>query len=255
MRIASYLGLGVSVLGFAAFLALIYGAWWAKREADRQVDDAATKANAAIGVAGKAIALVRDVISKAEIDLEAARITAVSPKPPSDPFMRFVLMQANEQLPTDMERARDAVGIASETAVIAQAALDVFDDRPDEQAALGIQPDQVKAARDHLDKATNDIREARSVLGLPLNHPNAKLTDEQYAAVHQALEQGKGVTNKIDATLLNAHDRVESAKQKANFWSLRLAVAATLLGVVGALGQLFMARSCIRGLIAARQAA
>jgi hypothetical protein len=41
---------------------------------------------------------------------------------------------------------------------------------------------------------------------------------------------------------------VANAKQKAEFWSLRLAVAATVLGLVGALGQVFMLRACVRGL-------
>src|SRR5947208_3432032 len=104
-RVASFAGLVLSVVGFVAFIALICGAWWAKREADRQVTDAVGKANAAIDVAGKAIALVKDVIARAAIDLEAARVTAEAPAPPTDPFMRLVLGQANRQLPSDMERA------------------------------------------------------------------------------------------------------------------------------------------------------
>ena len=247
-RIASFLGLMVAVVGFVAFIALIYGAWWAKREANKQVNDAVGKANSAIDVAGKAIGLVKDVIARAETDLEAARVTAAAPAPPEDPFLRLVLGHANRQLPTDMERARDAVGIASESAVIVQSALAVFDDRPDEQAALGIHPDQMKHAHDQLEKATSDLRQARSVLGLPINHPDAKITDDQYQAVHQALGQGKDITTKLDGALDNARGRVATAKQKAEFWSLRLAIGASVLGGLGILGQLFMARACIHGL-------
>jgi hypothetical protein len=248
-RVASFVGVVVAVAGFVAFVGLIYGAWWAKREADRQVTDAVGKANSAIDVAGKAVNLVKDVLSRAEADVENARANATSaPAPANDPFMRLMVAQANRQLPGDMERARDAVAIASETAVVAQSAIDVFDERSDAQAALGIHPEQMKTARDHLDKATTDLRQAQSVLGLPINHPDARLTDDQYQAVRQALDQGKGITEKLDGAIDNARTRVATAQRKAEFWSLRLAVAATVLGGVGALGQVFMLRACVRGL-------
>jgi hypothetical protein len=250
-RILSFFGLILSLVAFTAFIALIYGSWWAKHEADRQVTDAAGKANSALDVAGKAVTIVKDVIARAEKDLDDARKTAAPPVgPPPDPFMRLVVTQANRQLPSDMERARVAVGIASETAVVVQSALNVFDDRPDEQAALGIHPDQMKKAHDQLHKATTELHKARSVLGLPLSHPDAKLTDEEYQIVFSAIDQGKEITGKLDEAITNARTRVDTAKRKAEIWSLRLAIGVSVLGGLGALGQLFMARACIRGLCA-----
>ncbi|HJZ59539.1 MAG TPA: hypothetical protein VKE74_31635 [Gemmataceae bacterium] len=246
--VLSFVGLFVSVIGFVAFIGLIVGAWWAKREADRQVADAVSKAEAAADLAGRAIGLVKEVIARADSDLVAARIASAEPAPEVSPFVRLTIRQANRQLPADMERARDAVGLASDAMVVANAALDVFADRPEEQARLGINPNDMKAAREHLDAAARDVRNARSVLGLPFDHPDMPMTDEEAAQMKQALDRAREFTNQLDGDLANARQRIDTAKRQAHMWTLRIALGATVLGSLGALGQLFLARACVRGL-------
>lgn len=240
--VLSVVGLVVSVAGFVTFIGLIFGAWWARQEADREVDTAADRAMAAAEVADRAIRLVDDVIDRAEQDLAEAR-AAPPPEPNVNPLLRMTVNRAAGDLAGGVDRARDAVGIASDAMVVADAALSVFADRPEEQAQLGIRPGQLDAARQSLDATSRQLRQAQSLFGVRLT----PMTQAEISQVEQALASARQFTSDLRGSLENAKKRVEDARQKAHIWALRVAVIATVVGSVGAIGQVFLFRACVRG--------
>jgi hypothetical protein len=240
----SVVGLLASVVGFVAFVGLVVGAWWAKQQAEQKVDVLATKAEAAAAVAERAIGLVDEVLDRAELDLAQARAAPSAEDPAVNPFLRLTVNRAAGELPGGMDRAREAVGVASETVVVLDAAIAVFAERPEDQTALGLRPEQLQDARDKLNTASTELRRARSLLGVRLS----ALSPEEINAVQQALDHVRRLTKRLRAALDEARQRVQTAREKGKVWSLRVALATTGLGSLAALGQLFMARACVRGL-------
>src|SRR5204863_491964 len=78
-------GLVLSMAGFIIFIALGIGAWFAKREADKQLASAVEKAHRAGDVASQVIQLVREVIARAKSSLNSARAETRPSGEPEDP--------------------------------------------------------------------------------------------------------------------------------------------------------------------------
>jgi hypothetical protein len=241
--VLSAAGLVLAVAGFVVFVALAGGVWAVKREADQQVVAAAAKAHSAADVAARVIALIREVIARARLGLTAAR-TESAAVPPAEPdlFVRMAMRQARRELPAQVDRARDAVGVASDALVVAGAALDVFEGQPGDGTALGIRPEEMQAARGQLDAAGTDLRNARTVLGVALP------ADGQLANVDAALDRAQALTDRFDGALARARQKVDTTRTRAELWALRGAAAVSALAALAALGQVFMARACWRGL-------
>jgi hypothetical protein len=66
--------------------------------------------------------------------------------------------------------------------------------------------------------------------------------------VEAALVQARDFNEKMGQVVTDARERLEFLKHTVDVWTLRLALGTTALCAVGALGQLFMARACWRGL-------
>lgn len=247
--VLSATGLVLAVGGFVVFAALGVGAWAAKREADRQVAAAAATAHQAEDVAARVIALVREIIARAQAGLAAARTQPVEPAGvKQDPLVQFALRKAKRDLPADVERAREAIGTASEAVIIADAALGVFEEKPREGSALGVRREDIHTARSQLDSAASDLKNARRVLGVSIPGPDRPTTPEQLDNADAALARATEVTDSLDRALGLARQKVDVAQQKAEVWSLRVALAVAGLAGLAAVGQVFMARSCWRGL-------
>jgi hypothetical protein len=241
LRSLAVLGLAVAVVGFVLFAALGVGAWVAKREADRRVAEIATRANAAVDAAGQGVGLLREVIARSEADLHLARAThPATGTPPADPFTRMFVNRAVQNLPGGLHQARDVVGTAADAVRVADAALAVFAERPGEAATLGVHDSELDAARQQLRQASSGLGEAGRLIG------DADPTT--LSAVEEALTRAKVVADRLDAALARARQGVENARRLTGVWSLRAAVSATVLAVLGAAGQVFMARACWRAL-------
>jgi hypothetical protein len=103
----------------------------------------------------------------------------------------------------------------------------------------------MQAAHTQLDAAAADLKNARRVLGVPI--PGAA-TPDQLSNVDAALAQAAEVTDRFDTALDRVRHKLDAATRQAGVWSLRAAVAVTALSALAALGQVFMARACWRGL-------
>jgi hypothetical protein len=252
-RALSVAGLLLAVAGFVTFVGLGVGAWVAKREADRQAAAVSEKAHQAGDIAERVIALVREIIARARGGLAVARsgpADAAGAGAPLDPVMQMVVWKAKRDLPGDVARARDAVGTASEALIVAEAALNVFQEQPVDGTALGVGPGDMQAAKTQLDAAASDLKTARRVLGVPIPHPDGAggATPEQLSNVEAALARATEVTDRFDIALDRVRQKVDAATRQAGVWSLRAAVAVSALSALAALGQVFMARACWRGL-------
>lgn len=239
----SLVGFLVSIFGFALFVGLIVGAWWAKGKADRKADELADKAETAARLADRAIALVNDVLDRSEQDLALAK-SAPDEVQPVNPFVRLTVNKAADELPGGVDRAREAVGMASDAVIVLDAALGVFADRPEDQAALGIPIGELEAAKQHLHATSTELRKARSIFGVRL----APLRPDEIDAVKQALDHTRRFTAELKRVLEVARQQVEDTRRKSQLWTLRIALIATVVSLLAALGQVFMARACWRGL-------
>jgi hypothetical protein len=190
------------------------------------------------------------VIARAEAGLAAARAEAASQPPAKneDPLVRIAMAKARRELPAQVERARDAVGIASEALVVAGAAIDVFEERPSDGSTLGIRPEDMQNARSQLDTAAGELSNARHVLGIPIPNADGSATPEQLTQVEDALRRARAVTDQMDGALGEAREKVNLAKDQVETWTLRAALCATALGGLATLGQFCMARACLRGI-------
>jgi hypothetical protein len=244
-KLISALGLLLSAAGFVVFLALAVGVWYAKREADKQMNTAVARAHQAGDVACQVIKLVREVVARAKASLSTARTESQpAASQPVDPMVKFAMWKAKKELPGEVEKARDAVHIASEAVIIAESFLDVFVEHKPDETALGVRAGDITAARTQLESAAGDLRNVRTVLGVPVGTVSA----EQYSQVDQALTTATDVTNRVDDALKDARIKVDAAKAAADHWSVWLAVIVTALGTLAAVGQVFLFRACRRGL-------
>jgi hypothetical protein len=257
-RVVSGVGLVVAVVGYGAFTAVGIAAWVVRAEVDRQTAILSGKAAAAADVVGRAISLVREVIARAEVGLAEARVEANEPPPkgPINPFVAVGLKQATRELPGRVELARDAVVTASDAVVVAETALDVLTENPEVGERFGVNAHALHTSRKQLDAAARDLRGARTVLGFPIpGQELAPISPELLRAVDESLTRAKGYADALEQALDAARDKVRTTKARTLRWSLRLAVGATVLAVLGATGMVFMGVACVRKLRAKRDAA
>lgn len=239
------LGLILGLAGFVAFIGIGVGVWIGKREADRQLASNVEKAHRAGDIASNVVTLVRQIISRAKESLAAARAESLLPPgDEQDPFVRLAVWKAKRELPGQVDKARDAVSMASDAVVVAGAVLDVFDERKPDEVVLGVKQQDLKAARTQLDSASSELKNARGILGLEI--PGA--TAEQLNQVDRALATATDVTNQVDRAVTEARNKVDELRNKAEKWSLRAAIGTTCLAALAALGQVFLVRACWRGL-------
>jgi hypothetical protein len=238
------LGLTVSVVGFVLFVALGAGAWAARREADRRVEAMAARADTAVDAAARGVGLLKQVIARSEADLTLARSANPHAGRPADPFTRLFVSRAAQELPGGIDQAREVVGTATEAVRVAEAALAVFAEHPEETAALGVREGELDTARGQLQQAASSLGRARGAIGVAA----AGASPEQLSAIGEALARAKDVADRLDDTLTRARAGLENARRLAGVWSLWVAIGATVLAVLGAAGQVFMARACWRTL-------
>ena len=245
-RLLTGAGLVVSVSGFVGFIALAIGAWPARTEANRRTDDLARRAHAAVNPADRAIAFVRQVITVADADLADARQGASAAPPPTafNPFAMLAARKASESLVGSVERATTAVTTASEAAVVAESALELFDQDEELQRWIGVRPEQLAQARTGLESASRELGRARTLFG-PVPE-GQRPTEEQLGMVKSALDQARDFTDRMDKAVATVRTRVDETKTLADLWVLRIAIAVTALSSLAAVGQFFMVRFCWR---------
>lgn len=243
-RLSAVIGLVVSAAGFAVFAGAAAGVWWVKAETNRRTDAVAVRAHAAIGTADHAVAFVREVIQQADTDLAHARAAAPVAEP-VNPFVQLTARRASQDLAGSVERANGAVVTASDAAVVAQAALEVFGDDDQLKKWFGVKPEQLTQTRAGLGDASRELRNVRTLLGVPLG-AGSQPTAEQLGTVESALNQAREFTDQMGTTVASARTRVDETKRAVDLWVLRVALLTTLVGAVGAAGQFFMARFCWR---------
>jgi len=244
--VLSLVGLLVACAGIGLFIALGVYSWTLKAEVSRQTALLSERANMAGDTAEHAIGFVREVIEKAGEDLkEARKHTIATPAQPVNPLELMFARKASTELAGSVERAHGAVVTASDAVKVAEAALDVFNSDPRLKEFFGVQPDQVDATKLTLDKATTELRQVKSVLGVPVGSAD-QLTTEQLNAVDGALKQANGFTDELTKVVTTARSRVNDTKTTVDWWTWRLAFATTLVCALAAVGQVFLARFCWR---------
>jgi hypothetical protein len=245
-RLLAVLGLAVSLAGFVAFAGAAVAVWKVKAEANRRTDALAAKAHEAVGAADHAVDFVRQVLGSARKQLEAARGRSDEPPQPVNPFLQLTARQASQSLAGSVERADAAVVLASDAAVVAEAALALLGDESEAPALkqwLGIKPDQLARTQTDLQTATRELRQVRTLLGVSLGDGP---TDAQLVTVEAALDRAGGLTDQMGTVVATARVRLDETKRQVDLWVLRVALGVTLVGAVGAAGQAFMARYCWR---------
>ncbi len=238
----AWFGFTLSCLGIGLFIVVGIWVWSLKAEVDRQGEALSSRANKTLESADRAIGLVRDIIEKAEGDLAMTRLEGAGHGPPLtiDPVLRITAQKASQDLAGSVERAHNAVVLASEAVVVADAALDVVGGVPELKSLLGVKPEQLDATRTALGKVTNELQQARGVLDIPAISPDGVPTNEQLYAVDDALRNARGFTDEVGKVVESTRTRVNETKQKVDVWTLRGAVGMSLISALGVLGQLFM---------------
>lgn len=242
------IGLVISLLGMALFVAVGIYIWQVKAEAIQQTDTLVSRANETLGDADHAIGYVQEIISKAKQDLaDTQKARANSPPQQSyprqavNPFIQLTAENAEKQLAGSVGRAHGAVVLASEAVTVADAALNVFGQDSQLKKMLGVKTEQLDATRTALGTVNSNLERARDVLGVSLNSRSA-ITNEQLQAVDDALNQAQNFVDQLVNAVQNARDRVNEAYHTVHHWALRIAVCTSLLAIFGLVGQLFMAR-------------
>lgn len=240
-------GLALGLAGIGLFLAVGVWAWHLKAEVNRQTEYLAGQANRAGAAADHAIKFVGEVIQKAHADLAVARRQAPSAPEPVSPLVRVAARQASHQLAGDVERVIGAVVAASDAVVVVDAALDVVSDDQGLKQLFGVRPEQVSEVRGTLGSVADELRKARSVLGVPVGDGPLP-TAEELDAVNAALRLADGVREEMARVVEVARQRVNGTRRTIDLWAVRAAVGATALCALGMLGQFFLARFCWRTL-------
>lgn len=245
----SMIGLVVACVGIGLFVAIGTYVWTLKDEVNNQTTTLVARANEAGDGADHAIKIVREIIGQAEEDLKAARKNAALAEPtrPVSLMDQIIARKASQELAGSVERAHGAVVTASDAVTVAKTALEVFNTNSELQELFGVRPEQLDATKLTLGKASTDLRQVKTVLGMPIGAGDG-LTTEQLNAVNDALSQARGFTNELDKVVANARSRVNDAKVSVDRWSWRVAIATSAISILGALGQVFMARYCMRTL-------
>lgn len=241
-------GLALACAGAAAFVAVGVWVWRLKAEVNQQADYLAGRANAAADAADHAIGFVGEILEKARAELELARTRVAAPAPVRvNPILQLTARQASQQLAGSVERALGAIVAASDAVVVIDAALDVVSEYPELERIFGVHPDQIRDTRGTLGSVAAELRQARSVLGVPVDHGPVP-TPEQLDAVDQALRVAEGFRDDMARVVKAARDRVNETRRKVDVWGRRAAWATAAVSALGFLGQYFMARFCWRQL-------
>jgi hydrogenase maturation protease len=161
-------GMAIALIGIILFVAIGTYIWTLKAEVNRQTSYLMTRANDAGNAANHAIDFVREVIGKAEADLAVARFHAVDfqPQQPVNPFIQMTARKASQDLAGSVERAHGAMVTASDAVVVADAALELFNEHPELKRLFGVEPTQVDATKYALWKASTELRQAKNILGV-----------------------------------------------------------------------------------------
>jgi len=246
-RLLAGVGLVVSVAGFLLFATAAVGVWKLKAETNRRTDALAERAHTAVNAADHAVDFVSKVIDQGDEDLKRARQQsprANEPQMAVNPFAQMAARQASEKLAGSVARANAAVVTASDAAVVAEAALELFGQEEEWKGWLGVKPDQLVQTRTGLDTASSELKQVRVLLGIPVD--GGTPTEEQLVTVETALNQARGFTDQLGKVVATARTRVDETKRSVDLWVLRAAILVTIVGVLGAAGQFFMARFCWR---------
>jgi len=248
-RLSALLGLIVGLFGAGLFIAIGIQVWYIKAEVNRQTDDLAARANAAGDAADRAIGLVGEVIEKAKLDLVETRKTVTVSEPARvNHFMQLTARQASINLTGSLERTLGAIAAASDSVVVAQAALDIVSANPQLEKVFGFDLSQIQHTRTTLGSVSGELRQAKTILGVPVSAPGELPSAEQLDAVDNALGMADGFRAEMARIVGVARTRVNETKQLIDLWAWRLAASATALCIIGALGQFFLARFCLRKL-------
>ncbi|MCE9565076.1 MAG: hypothetical protein K8U57_23845 [Planctomycetes bacterium] len=248
-RLFALTGLLFALAGSGMFVALAIAAWKIKAEVERETNDLATRANAAGDEADRAINFVGKVIETAQADLNAARVPVSAPEHIRvNPLVQMSARQTSINLAGSLERALGAVTTASDTVVVVNAALQLASGSEQFEKMFGVRPDQIAQTQTALGSVAGELREARSILGIPVSSSGEPATVEQLDAVDNALRLAGRFREEMSKIVGDARKRVNETKQQIDLWAWRLAVAVTALSVVGTVGQFFLARFCVRKL-------
>lgn len=235
-------GLVLAFVGTGLFLAIGIWIWSLRTDVNRQSEVLAGRANTTLDSASTAIGVVREIIGKAEEDLDVARQEIlVQTPPPINPVIRLTARKASQDLAGSVDRAHGAIVIASEAVVVADAALDVVGGDQELKRIFGLNPEQLDATRSALGKVSSDLLQAKDVLGPP-THFNGGPTPEQLYAVDNAIHQARVFTDEVSKVIESTRARVNETRQKVETWALRGAVGMTVIAVFGVVGQFFMGR-------------
>ena len=243
-RILGAVGLLLATVGFVVFVGLAAGGWIARREVDRRANAAAAAADGVCGKVADGVRFARTVLDRADADLARANAEAQQPTlPPRFSFsmlgVQMAARTAADELAGSVERARDAVGVAQDVAVVADAALSVFAESHGEVPGVTFDPARLTEVQGQLTNVSRSLVTAQNALGT--GAPAASLN-----AVGNALGEARQVVDRADAVVTEARGWVAETHRKVRLWTLRAAVAVSALGGLAALGQVFMARACWR---------
>jgi hypothetical protein len=244
-------GVIFACVGAGVFAAVGIEVWVVKAEVNRQAAYLAKNANIAGDAADRAIQFVSDVIGEAKGELKAARKQTADPATVRvNPLVQMSARQASVKLAGSVDRALGAVVAASDAVTVADAALHVLSEKdyPELVELFGVHPEQVKQTRGKLNSVSDELRQAKGVLGGPSGSDVPLLTAEQLDAVDEALRLAEGFRAEMSRIVAEARVRVDAMHHKADLWAWRVAAATTAACVIGIVGQFFMARFFLRKL-------
>ena len=249
-RLFALTGLLIALAGTGVFVAVAVQVWRVKAEVNRQTAELAGRANQAGDAADRAITFVADVIDRAKAELATTRVSTSAPEPVRvNPIVRMTARQASIDLAGSLERALGAVVTASDTVIVAETALDMVSADPRLSQAFGVDPDQIHQTRTALTSVAGELRQAKSILGVPVRADSELPSAEQLDAVDRALQMAEQFKAEMARLVGVARVRVNETRHMIDVWAMRLAVGVTALCVLGAVGQLFMARFCLRKML------
>jgi hypothetical protein len=235
-------GLLIAVAGFVGFAAATAGVWQLKAEANRRTDELSAKAHAAVNAADHAVSFVSVVVDQGEAGVRDVRERAKGEPPePVNPFVQLSARQASEKLAGSVERANAAVVAASDAVVVAETALKLFESDEQVKNWFPVQPEQLAQTQTELQAATRELKNVRTILGFPISDGGLP-TAEQLVTVEAALKQARAFIERLNQVVAKTRERVSETKRSVDDWVQKVAIGVTAAGVLGAMGQFFMAR-------------
>lgn len=248
-RLLSITGLIIALAGTGVFIAIGVQVWTIKAEVNRQTAELAGRANGAADAADRAINFVGEVVTLAKDELANTRKQTNVPEPVKvNPFVQMAARQASIDLTGSIDRALGAVVTASDTVVVAETVLEMASADPRLEKVFGVHPDQIHQTRTALATVSGELRQARSILGVPISPGGDLPSAEQLDAVDNALRMADEFRAEMGRIVGVARGRVNETRQLIDLWAWRLSLTVTVLCVWGAVGQFFVARFCMRKL-------